>query len=55
MAPTASHIPDQYKPEATGEALRNPNTRESEFKENHSFRNNSFVSAYGDRSQPSTG
>jgi hypothetical protein len=36
-APMASHIPDQYKPEATGDALRSPNKRENELKENHSF------------------
>jgi hypothetical protein len=32
-APIANHIPDQYKPEATGDALRSPNKRESELKE----------------------
>jgi hypothetical protein len=32
IAPIASQIPDQYKPDATGDALRNPIKRESEFR-----------------------
>jgi hypothetical protein len=33
IAPIASHIPDQYKPDAKGEAFLNPNNRESELKD----------------------
>jgi hypothetical protein len=32
IAPTANHIPDQYNPEATGDAVRNPDKRENELK-----------------------
>jgi hypothetical protein len=54
IAPIANQIPDQYKPEATGDALRNPNKRESELIIIHSFMK-SFVSAYGDAAMHSTG
>jgi hypothetical protein len=36
-APIASHIPDQYNPETTGDAIRKPNMRDNEFMEQHSF------------------
>jgi hypothetical protein len=35
-APTASQMPDQYRPEATGEALRSPNMRDNELNADHS-------------------
>ena len=37
-APMASQMPDQYNPDATGEALRKLNIRVKEFKDHHSFR-----------------
>jgi hypothetical protein len=37
IAPMASHMPDQYNPEATGDAVRKPDKREKELKKHHSF------------------
>jgi hypothetical protein len=35
-APIASHMPDQYNPDATGDAFRKPKIRDNEFMEQHS-------------------